>query len=275
LSSKLLDKCCTAKDINLNHIVDYSQANQELRSIIITNKGYLANLTIKDYVLEDPKKALLRLFLLPGMKPSIARQFDRLIRGIYRSLEFENLSIPEFFAYKEPSKRLANALLSALENGDYAYDSIGSFLHGGDLALERLGRIPNMGRKSKKEFVDMIEEERNFISNSLTKPEQLPPIDEFLKNILSERELKILYRRIGEDNQKGETLDKIGVYFNVTRERIRQVESKALTKLRSAPYFQVLEQYVDEYYDQIVLAVMSEKNFIYRGQMSDIRCLSK
>jgi len=50
--------------------------------------------------------------------------------------------------------------------------------------------------------------------------------------ILSEREQKILQMRFGLEDGKTHTLEEVGREFNVTRERIRQIEAKALTKLR-------------------------------------------
>ena len=49
---------------------------------------------------------------------------------------------------------------------------------------------------------------------------------------LSEREQKIITMRFGLDNTKSHTLEEVGQEFAVTRERIRQIEAKALAKLR-------------------------------------------
>jgi RNA polymerase primary sigma factor len=49
---------------------------------------------------------------------------------------------------------------------------------------------------------------------------------------LSEREKDVLMLRFGLLDGKDHTLEEVGQYFNVTRERIRQIESKALRKLR-------------------------------------------
>ena len=49
---------------------------------------------------------------------------------------------------------------------------------------------------------------------------------------LSERERKVLEMRFGLSDGQGRTLEEVGVAFGVTRERIRQIEAKALRKLR-------------------------------------------
>ena len=50
---------------------------------------------------------------------------------------------------------------------------------------------------------------------------------------LSKRELEVVYRRLGINQERAETLEEIGADFGVTRERIRQIEAKALRKLRN------------------------------------------
>ena len=51
---------------------------------------------------------------------------------------------------------------------------------------------------------------------------------------LSDREQKVIKMRFGIDDDTPHTLDEIGDTFNVTPERIRQIEAKALRKLRNA-----------------------------------------
>jgi RNA polymerase primary sigma factor len=51
---------------------------------------------------------------------------------------------------------------------------------------------------------------------------------------LSDREQKVIKMRFGIDDNTPRTLDEIGDTFNVTPERIRQIEAKALRKLRNA-----------------------------------------
>ncbi|MEE8378386.1 MAG: sigma-70 family RNA polymerase sigma factor, partial [Candidatus Aminicenantaceae bacterium] len=61
---------------------------------------------------------------------------------------------------------------------------------------------------------------------------------------LSERENRILKMRFGLNSEREHTLDEIGRLFNVTRERIRQIEMKALEKLRVSSSGNVLQSYV-------------------------------
>jgi RNA polymerase primary sigma factor len=61
---------------------------------------------------------------------------------------------------------------------------------------------------------------------------------------LNDRERKILVMRFGLDGGKQHTLEEVGLAFDVTRERIRQIESKALLKLRKNPEIKKLKSYL-------------------------------
>ena len=62
---------------------------------------------------------------------------------------------------------------------------------------------------------------------------------------LSEREKKVLILRFGLDDGRPRTLEEVGREFNVTRERIRQIEAKALRKLRHPSRSRKLKDYLD------------------------------
>ena len=62
---------------------------------------------------------------------------------------------------------------------------------------------------------------------------------------LSERERKVLIMRFGLDDGKSKTLEDVGKEFNVTRERIRQIEAKAIRKLRHPTRARKLKDFVD------------------------------
>ena len=62
---------------------------------------------------------------------------------------------------------------------------------------------------------------------------------------LTEREQKVLRLRFGLDDSRARTLEEVGKEFNVTRERIRQIEAKALRKLRHPSRSRKLKDYLD------------------------------
>ena len=69
-------------------------------------------------------------------------------------------------------------------------------------------------------------------------------LDEVL-GTLTEREQKVLRLRFGLDDSRARTLEEVGKEFNVTRERIRQIEAKALRKLRHPSRSRKLKDYLD------------------------------
>ena len=62
---------------------------------------------------------------------------------------------------------------------------------------------------------------------------------------LSERERRIIVLRFGLEDGKFRTLEEVGREFGITRERIRQIEAKALRKLRHPSYSRQLRGYLD------------------------------
>jgi RNA polymerase primary sigma factor len=62
---------------------------------------------------------------------------------------------------------------------------------------------------------------------------------------LSERERRVLEMRFGLDDGRARTLEEVGREFGVTRERIRQIEAKALRKLRHPSRAKKLRDYLD------------------------------
>ena len=68
---------------------------------------------------------------------------------------------------------------------------------------------------------------------------------EAVLNSLSDRERKVLRLRFGLEDGRTRTLEEVGREFNVTRERIRQIEAKALRKLRHPARSQKLKDYLD------------------------------
>lgn len=64
-----------------------------------------------------------------------------------------------------------------------------------------------------------------------------------MKARLNAREYEIMIRRLGLDNREEETLEEIGIYFKLSRERIRQIEAVAIKKLRRTKFFKQLHAF--------------------------------
>jgi RNA polymerase primary sigma factor len=63
---------------------------------------------------------------------------------------------------------------------------------------------------------------------------------------LTEREREVLYMRYGLQDGRNRTLEDVGKQIGVTRERIRQIEAKALRKLRHPSRANMLRDYLEE-----------------------------
>lgn len=92
----------------------------------------------------------------------------------------------------------------------------------------------------------------DFIEDEDGKPPEALAADQLLKeqvqsvlSTLSDREQKIIKMRFGLENGKSHTLEEVGQEFAVTRERIRQIEAKALAKLRKHKDAKKLHEYLN------------------------------
>ena len=102
-----------------------------------------------------------------------------------------------------------------------------------------------IGEEDDSHLGDFIKDERNvspeeYATNEMLKDE----ISEVLLT-LTEREEKVIKLRFGLEDGKSRTLEEVGQMFGVTRERIRQIEAKALRKLRHPSRSKKLKDYMD------------------------------
>jgi len=100
------------------------------------------------------------------------------------------------------------------------------------------------------------EEEDSHLSDFIEDRNALPPVDAASKQLLKEqidevlscltpREQRVLVLRFGLEDGRSRTLEEVGQEFNVTRERIRQIEAKALRKLRHPSRSRKLKDYLE------------------------------
>ena len=89
-----------------------------------------------------------------------------------------------------------------------------------------------IGEEEDSHLGDFIEDEKTATPSETVAFTMLKEQILSVLNTLTPREEKVLRLRYGIDDGKGRTLEEVGKEFNVTRERIRQIEAKALRKLR-------------------------------------------
>lgn len=100
------------------------------------------------------------------------------------------------------------------------------------------------------------EDEESILGDFIPDESQLSPVDQASKQLLknhldevlgtlSEREARVLKLRFGLEGNKQMTLEEVGRVFGVTRERIRQIEAKALRKLKHPSRRKKLQDYLD------------------------------
>ena len=101
-----------------------------------------------------------------------------------------------------------------------------------------------VGEEEDSKLGDFIEDDKNISPEESTAKQLLrDKIKEFLGE-LSPREQKILKMRFGLEDGRTHTLEEVGQEFGVTRERIRQIEAKALSKLKKGERSKDLEDYL-------------------------------
>ena len=102
-----------------------------------------------------------------------------------------------------------------------------------------------IGEEEDSHLGDFIEDEQalaptDIVASNLLKEQLIKVLD-----TLTPREEKVLRLRYGLDDGKPRTLEEVGKEFNVTRERIRQIEAKALRKLRHPSRSKRLKEFID------------------------------
>ena len=93
-------------------------------------------------------------------------------------------------------------------------------------------------------MVDFIQDEDSPAPHDAASYTMLREQLEEVMNTLTPREAKVLKLRFGLEDGKSRTLEEVGKEFNVTRERIRQIEAKALRKLRHPSRSKKLRDYM-------------------------------
>ena len=161
---------------------------------------------------------------------------------LYDSLEALNIDISA-----------DDALLADLPDDEPAAEEIAEEM---SMPVERVREILKISQEPVSLETPIGEEEDSHLGDFIQDDNVPVPADaaaftmlkeqlEEVLGTLTEREQKVLRLRFGLDDGRARTLEEVGKEFNVTRERIRQIEAKALRKLRHPSRSRKLKDYLD------------------------------
>ena len=102
-----------------------------------------------------------------------------------------------------------------------------------------------IGEEEDSHLGDFIEDQSAMAPADAASHQMLKEAVNAVLDTLSDREQKVIKLRFGLDDGRTRTLEEVGREFDVTRERIRQIEAKALRKLRHPRRAQTLKDYLD------------------------------
>ncbi|MBR3058145.1 MAG: RNA polymerase sigma factor RpoD [Clostridiales bacterium] len=125
-----------------------------------------------------------------------------------------------------------------------------------NLPVEKVREIQKISQEPVSLEKPIGEEEDSHLGDFIPDDDAMSPADQVAYTLLKEqlldamksltaREEKVLRLRFGLDDGRQRTLEEVGREFNVTRERIRQIEAKALRKLRHPSRSKKLKDYID------------------------------
>ena len=174
---------------------------------------------------------------------------------------YENRTVEEYVG-AEKAADAAESLNLAIKNYDrgvqvtwqvYTPEEIAAEMK---LPVERVREILKISQEPVSLETPIGEEEDSHLGDFIQDDNVPVPADaaaftllkEQLVEVLStltDREQKVLRLRFGLDDGRARTLEEVGKEFNVTRERIRQIEAKALRKLRHPSRSRKLKDYLD------------------------------
>ncbi len=147
------------------------------------------------------------------------------------------------FLYQDVNNDL-NFIMEKTNISENEYDSL-DYYRNNYCSFYSLNTLINIDNEnSYVEFQDLIPSEEPSLEEDIIKKELKNQINNTL-NILTPKEKDIIELRFGLKGGEAKTLEEIGKKYNVTRERIRQIEAKAFKKIRALKDKEFLKKYLD------------------------------
>jgi RNA polymerase primary sigma factor len=177
-------------------------------------------------------------------------------QGISRSIADQSRTIRIPVHMVETINKLLRATRQLIQElgREPTYDEIGGRLNmppekvEGVMALffrEPISLDTPIGEDADSRLGDFVEDQGSLAPTEATSRQLLKEQIDKVLNELTDREKKVLQLRFGLKDGQTRTLEEVGREFNVTRERIRQIEGKALRKLRHPTRSRKLKGYLD------------------------------
>ncbi len=114
------------------------------------------------------------------------------------------------------------------------------------IAVEPISLETPIGEEGDSNIGDFVEDETSVTPiDHINDVSLVEKVYEIMEDTLTDREADVIRLRYGLDGNRPETLEEVGKRFGVTRERVRQIQAKAIRKMRSPSRFKKLKEYYD------------------------------
>ena len=126
-----------------------------------------------------------------------------------------------------------------------------------DLSEDKIRKVMKIAKEPISMETPIGDDEDSSLGDFIESVDEINPVDSAVSQSLKEstqhvlngltpREAKVLRMRFGIEMNTDHTLEEVGKQFDVTRERIRQIEAKALRKLRQPSRAEHIQRFIDE-----------------------------